>query len=50
MVELAVAAAGRHPICRPLTAELVPSGMWLGPTSRSWNITVIMHHSGGRLR
>ena len=28
MVELAVAAAGRLPICRPLTAELVPSGMW----------------------
>ena len=28
MVELAVAAAGRHPICRPLTAELVPSGLW----------------------
>ena len=28
MVELAVAAAGRHPISRPLTAELVPSGLW----------------------
>ena len=28
MVELALAAAGRYPISRPLTAELVPSALW----------------------